>query len=212
MKWRKKEAFFLLPSANYSNYGVPCLDFYFDVFVVVTITISAQAGQKVLNGYRFNFFTNLQEPKLLGFYQITIIPDEPHFWQSVPVSIIRRLIDGNLQPPNTTILQRTEQLTVYEVKKFEEDICKIPISFERYGHSLGSVKKMEDLGIITKRTAEILEFPQPIINQKESKSKKTQAFQLYNEGKKPSDPEVKSLGIKPESAYRYYQNWKKLHE
>ena len=61
---------------------------------------------------------------------------------------------------------------------------------------------MKKVQIIKKRTAEILELPQPIINRKESKSKKAQAFQLFNAGKRPSDFEVKSLGIKPESAYR----------
>ncbi|MFC2013457.1 hypothetical protein ACFLU8_01005 [Chloroflexota bacterium] len=203
-------AFFLLPSANYSFCGIPCLDIYFDVFAVVTVAVSVQAGSKKLNGIPYNFLTNLQEPKFLGFYQIIITPNEPHFWQSVPISIIRALFDGNLEPQNTTILERTDELTVYEVKKFEEDICEIPISFERYCRNLGSFEKMRELGIIKERIAEILELPRPIrINHKESKSKKAQAFQLYNEGKRPSDSEVKSLGIKPESAYRYYQDWKK---
>ncbi len=206
---KPKETFFLLPCANYSHCGVPCLDFYFDVFTVVTIMVSAQAGQKVFNGIPFNFLTNLREPELLGFYQITITPKEPHFWQSIPISIIRALIDGNPEPPGTTILERTDRLTVYEVKKFEEDICEIHISFERYCRSLGSVKKMEELGIIKERTAEILELPQPIINRKESKSKKAKAFALFNQEKRPSDPEVKALGTKPETAYRYYQDWKK---
>ena len=203
-------AFFLLPSANYSHCGIPCLDFYFDVFAVVTITVSAQAGQKVFNGYEFSFLTNLREPELLGFYQITITPNEPDFWQSIPISIIRTLIDGILESPGITILKRTDRLTVYEVKKFEEDICEIPISFERYCRSLGSFEKMRELGIIKERTAEILELPRPIsINHKSGESKKAQAFQLYNQGKRPSNSEVKSLGIKPESAYRYYQDWKK---
>ncbi len=203
-------AFFLLPSANYSHCGVPCLDFYFDVFAVVTITVSAQAGQKVFNGYKFNFLTNLREPELLGFYQRIITPNEPDFWQSIPISIIRALFDGTLQPQGTTMLERTDQSTVYEVKRFEEDICEIPISFERYCRSLGSFKKMRELGVIKERTAEILELPRPIsINHKESKSKKAKAFELFSDGKRPSSPEVKSLGIKPESAYRYYQDWKK---
>jgi len=188
------------------------LDFYFDVFAVATITVSAQAGQKVFNGYKFNFLIDLREPEHLGFYQIIVIPNEPRFWQSVPLTILRALIDGNLQPPGTTILQRTDRLTVYEVKKFEEDICEIPISFEQYCRSLGSVEKMKEVQIIKERTAEILEPLRPIsINHKESKSKKAQAFELFNEGKRPSDSEVKSLGIKPESAYRYYQAWKKAN-
>jgi len=209
---KPKATFFLLPDAHYSHCGVPCLDFYFDVFAVISFVVSAQAGQKVFNGYKFNFLNNLREPKPLGIYKIIITSNEPHFWQSVPIGIIHALVGGNLQPPNTTILQRTDQLTVYEVKKFEEDICEIPISFERYCRSLGSVKKMEELGIIKKRTAEILELPQPIINQKESKSKKAQAFALFSQGKRPGDGEVKYLGIKPNSAYRYYQDWKKAQD
>jgi hypothetical protein len=203
-------AFFSLPSANYSHCGVPCLDFYFDVFAVVTITVLAQAGQKVFNGYKFIFLTNLREPELLGFYQITITPNEPDFWQSIPISIIRALIDGNPEPPGTTILERTDELTMYEVKKFKEDICAIHISFERYCRSLRSFEKMRELGIIKERTAEILELPRSIsINYKDSKSKKAKAFALFSHGNRPGAPEVKSLGIKPKSAYRYYQDWKK---
>lgn len=42
-------------------------------------------------------------------------------------------------------------------------------------------------------------------------SKKARAFQLFSEGKRPGDAKVKSLGIKPSTAYRYYQHWKKAH-
>jgi len=138
----KSVPFFLTIYTHYAFYVVPCLDIYFDVFAVVTVTVLVQAGQKLFNGYKFNFLTGLREPKHLGFYSITVIPNEPHFWQSVPLTILCALIDGNLQPPGTTILKRTDQLTVYEVKKFEEDICEIPISFEQYCRSLGSVEKM----------------------------------------------------------------------
>jgi len=74
-------------------------------------------------------------------------------------------------------------------------------------------EKMKEAQIINERTAEMLEPLQPIsINHKESKSKKAQAFQLFNADKRPSDSEVKSLGIKPETAYRYYQDWKKIKD
>jgi hypothetical protein len=39
---------------------------------------------------------------------------------------------------------------------------------------------------------------------------KDRVFRLFDEGKRPGDPEVKSLGIKPNTAYRYYQEWKKI--
>ena len=39
-------------------------------------------------------------------------------------------------------------------------------------------------------------------------SKKQQAFELFSQGKRPSDPEVKSLGLKSKSLYNYYQEFK----
>ena len=41
-------------------------------------------------------------------------------------------------------------------------------------------------------------------------TKKDQAFSLFDQGKKPSDPEVKALDLAPKSRYNYYQIWKKL--
>jgi hypothetical protein len=40
-------------------------------------------------------------------------------------------------------------------------------------------------------------------------SKKTKAFALFDQGFKPSNPEVKSLGLKPKSTHNYFQLWKK---
>jgi hypothetical protein len=37
------------------------------------------------------------------------------------------------------------------------------------------------------------------------------AFALFDEGRRPSDTEVKALGLKSRSTYCYYQQWKKLH-
>ena len=36
-------------------------------------------------------------------------------------------------------------------------------------------------------------------------------FVLFDEGKKPSDPDVKALDIKSKSTYSYYKQWKRLH-
>ena len=41
-------------------------------------------------------------------------------------------------------------------------------------------------------------------------SKKQKAFKLFDQGKKPRDQEIKSLGLKSKSTYNYYQEWKKL--
>lgn len=40
-------------------------------------------------------------------------------------------------------------------------------------------------------------------------SKKNEAFRLFGEGKKPSDPEVKALGLSAKTRYNYYQEYKK---
>lgn len=39
-------------------------------------------------------------------------------------------------------------------------------------------------------------------------SKKQKAFEWFNQGKRPSDPEVKGLGLSPKTRYNYYQEWK----
>lgn len=42
-----------------------------------------------------------------------------------------------------------------------------------------------------------------------AESAKKQAFALFDQGKRPKDPEVKALRIKPKSTYSYFQEWKK---
>jgi len=38
------------------------------------------------------------------------------------------------------------------------------------------------------------------------------AFELFDQGKRPSNPEVKALGLKTKTTYNYFQDWKKLGE
>ena len=40
-------------------------------------------------------------------------------------------------------------------------------------------------------------------------SKKDEAFRLFGEGKRPSDPEVKALGLRAKTRYNYFQEYKK---
>jgi len=40
-------------------------------------------------------------------------------------------------------------------------------------------------------------------------SKKEQAFELFSQGKRPSDPELKALGMKNKTLYSYFQDFKK---
>jgi hypothetical protein len=41
-------------------------------------------------------------------------------------------------------------------------------------------------------------------------SGKARAFMLFDEGKRPSDSELKATKLKPQILYRYYQEWKHL--
>lgn len=40
-------------------------------------------------------------------------------------------------------------------------------------------------------------------------SKKDKAFELFDEGKNPSSPEVKALKLKGSTKYNYYSEWLK---
>ena len=40
-------------------------------------------------------------------------------------------------------------------------------------------------------------------------SKKERAFELFRQGKKPSDPELKALGLKNKTVYAYYEDFKR---
>jgi len=44
------------------------------------------------------------------------------------------------------------------------------------------------------------------------KAAKAVAFALFDQGKRPSNSEVKALGLKPETTYKYFQEWKKQGE
>ncbi|KKN59498.1 hypothetical protein LCGC14_0541120 [marine sediment metagenome] len=43
-----------------------------------------------------------------------------------------------------------------------------------------------------------------------AETRKELALALFDQGKRPSDPEVKALGLKPKTCYNYFQDWKKL--
>lgn len=47
-----------------------------------------------------------------------------------------------------------------------------------------------------------------IVKNHSKMSKKENVFVLFDQGKRPSDPEVKELGIKSATLYRYFQSWK----
>lgn len=227
--WR---SYFLLPSADYSLEGVPCLDFMFDVFAVVEIRVWLKPGQKKFGDYIFDlpwreekgYSVLLQEPEFLGCYYLVLTPEELggySFWQNIPLVLLKGLLNGQTKPKGIAISEALDDSITYRVPKFKERVT-IPDSFACYLRSIGSIEEMVRMGIITEKIAGILEseLGELAVERetsslegriKQRDSKKAKAFALFSEGKRPSDSEVKSLGIKPESTYRYYQDWKKAH-
>ena len=223
-------SYFLLPSAKYSLDGTPCLDFIFEVFAVVEVRVSLKPGEKTFGSYSFNlpwreekgYSVVLRESELLGYHYFVLVPEDLggyKFWQTIPLVLILGLMSGNTEPAGTTILGVSESVTTYKIKNFKQEVT-IPISFENYLKKIGNIDQMVNLGILNRRVANVIqgkliklvsEHRVPFLEEKMKRkdSKKAQAFKLFNEGKRPSDSEVKSLGIKPESSYRYYQQWKK---
>jgi len=169
-----------------------------------------------------NYSVLLQEPKLLGYYYLVLKPEELGgytFWQTIPLVLLNWLLEGGTKPPGITISEALNDSITYKVQKFKEEV-DIPDKFANYLRSIGSIDGMASMGIIIEKVAGIIKSEvgglkvggKASLSEEKLKrkdSKKGKALELFSEGKRPSDPEVKSLGIKPESAYRYYQQWKK---
>lgn len=107
----------------------------------------------------------------------------------------------------------------YEVEGFEEEV-EIPTQFAEYLERIGSIDEMVGMGVMTEKVGNIvkaalgeLEVKRKIPPTREKAggrvSMKEKAFRLFDEGKRPSDPDLKTLNIKPNTVYRYYQQWKK---
>jgi hypothetical protein len=97
----------------------------------------------------------------------------------------------------------------------------VPDQFVEYLTSIGNIDEMINMGIMTEKVGSIVkaaladgpaESGAPPAREHAARrgSMKERAFRLFDQGRRPSDPEVKALGIKPNSVYRYYQNGKKL--
>jgi hypothetical protein len=133
---------------------------------------------------------------------------------------LKGLLNGEERPDGSRIVAATGDVITYRVEGFEEEV-EVPNSFAEYLKSVGSIDKMIGMGVMTGKVGSVvkaavdeLEVKRkiPSATQKAARrdSIKERAFRLFDEGKRPSDPEVKALGIKPSTAYRYYQEWKKL--
>ncbi|MFO7996193.1 MAG: hypothetical protein R6U93_03465 [Dehalococcoidia bacterium] len=223
--------YYPLPSASYSLEEVPCLDFDFDIFAAAYAEVWLRPRKISFDGYEFvlpwmkdkNGLPLLEKPKFLGYYYLLILRPEDlggHvFWESIPLALLRGLFNGEARPEGVTILAATDGVITYRVQGLEEEV-EVPDKFAAYLKSIGNMDKMIGMGIMTERVGNIVKaavgelevkpkIPPATEKAGRRHSIKERAFQLFDAGKRPGDPDVKALGIKPNTAYRYYQEWKK---
>lgn len=222
--------YYPLPSASYSFKQVPCLDFSFDIFAAICAEVWLKPGKKSFDGFEFslpsieekNGLSLLKSPRFLGYYYSISRPEELNahvFWKSIPLILLRGLLNGEIRPEGMTILAASDEGVTYRIPTLEDEIT-IPNAFADYLRMIGTIDQMISMNILTKKVASIVKSELVGLAQKcevsSSKervkgqdTKKARVCQLFDRGKRPSDPEVKALGIKPDTAYRYYQDWKK---
>ena len=155
-----------MPSAKYSFEGVPCLDFVFDVFTVVEARVWLKPMQKTFGDYVFKLpwreekgcSVLLQEPEFLGYDYVVLTPKDIGgyvSWESIPLVLIKGLMNGELQPAGTTILAASENGRTYRIKNFKEEIM-IPRSFENYLKKIGNIEQMVNIGIVGQEVANVI--------------------------------------------------------
>ena len=203
--------------------------FTFDVFAIVETDVWLKPGQKEFNGYVFDFplregkeSSSVKTKEFLGYYHLILTPEEFggwSFWQNIPLVLFKGLLSGETRPSGTVITSASNDEMTYEVEGFEEEV-EIPTQFAEYLERIGSIHEMVGMGVMTEKVGNIitaalgeLEVRHKISQTREKArrkdSMKQRVFGLFDEGKRPSDSEVKALGIKPNTVYRYYQDWKK---
>jgi len=222
-----------LPSAEYSFEGVPCLDFCFDIFSVAYAGIWLKPGELTFGNYVYNLpWRNekghpvpLKEPEFLGYYYIVLTPEDLGgyvFWQSIPLLLLKGLLSGETKPSGTTISSASDGLTAYKVPKFKEEVA-IPDSFAGYLRNIGSIGEMAKLGVMAEKVLGIakseidklkIEHEASVLEEKAKGkyTKKEKAFQLFSEGKGPSSPEVKALGLHKSTRFKYFNQYQVLHK
>jgi len=222
--------YYPLPSASYSSKEVPSLNFGFDVFAVAYAEVWLRPANTSLDGYEFllpwiedeNGLPLLDKPKFLGYYYSVLRPEDlgGHvFLESIPLVLLKGLLNGEARPDGCAILAASDSNTTYRVQGFGGEV-DVPDKFAEYLKSIGNMDKMIDMGVMTEKVGNIVkaalgemaakhEIPQAQERAVRTDNMKRRMFGLFDEGRRPGDPEVKALGLKPNSTYRYYQEWKK---
>jgi hypothetical protein len=227
-----RRIYFPLPSAEYSLEGVPCLDFMFDVYAVVEIRVWLKPGQKKFGDYIFDlpwrggkgYSVLLQEPKFLGYYYLVLTPEDLGgyvFWQSIPLLLLRGLLGGETKPSGFTISATSDTAFTYKIPKFKEEVT-IPDSFAGYLKSVGGIDEMANMGIMTEKVTGVFKSELSELKEHEALSlkgrdkgkdtKKARAFRFFSEGKGPSSPEVKALGLHKSTRFKYYNQYQAVYK
>jgi hypothetical protein len=222
--------YYPLPSASYEFEEVPSLDFSFDVFAVAYAEVWLRPANISVDGYEFllpwikdeNDVPLLKKPKFLGYYYLILGPKDFGScvsWESIPLLLLKGLLNGEAKPDGSTILAATNSAITYRVEGLQGEV-EVPDKFAEYLKSIGSTDEMVRTGIMTEKVGNVVRTALAELEAKRKNppaaettgrrdSIKGKAFQLFDQGKRPGDPEVKALGLKPNTAYRYYQEWKK---
>lgn len=145
---------FALPRAEYSlEWGVPCLDFGFELHLVVELElIEVKEFKDQFYGYEI---TAEFSGETLGRIYRIFEPDPPYsYWQTIPLSFVKSLLHGELLPDGAEVLSSGSGFTEYEVEDFQ---VTIPDNFANYLVVVDKKGGLAKLGIIDKKTASILE-------------------------------------------------------
>jgi len=219
-----------LPIATYRLEEGPCIGVGFEVFAAARSEIWLRPRNKNINGYDFvlplveegNNLIQLDSPKFTAYHHLILTPEELGgyvFWRSIPLILFEGLLSGKARPDGCTISAASDSVTTYRVQGFKKEV-DVPDEFAEYLKSIGSIDEMIAVGVMSKKIGSIVKVALGEVEAKHETppirgkvmrrdSMKKMAFRLFDQGRRPSDPEVRELGIKPNSAYRYYQQWKK---
>jgi len=222
--------YFPLPTANYRFEKAPCIDISFDIFAAACAEVWLKPVKKSFNGYEFALpwmedssgLVPLEKPRFLGYYHLILAPEDLGGyvrWESIPSVLLKGLLNGETKPDGCTISAASNSVTTYRVQGFDKEV-EVPDEFVDYLKSISSIDEMVGMGIMTEKVGNIVKAALGEVEAKRETSParekagrrdsiKQRAFRLFDEGKRPSDPEVRALGIKPNSTYRYHQAWKK---
>ncbi len=224
--------YFPLPSISYSFEGIPCLDFNFDIFATAYGRVLLKPKEKTFGICRFNLpaekegnvLVPLEEPRLLGYFHVLLTPEDLDGYvpfEAIPLVLFNWLLKDGAKPAGVTISAASDGIITYKFANFKGEVT-MPDKFADCLKNIGSFDDLLNMGWVSEKVANIAgsqlgesKVEQEVAPQKKDKIErkdtgKAKAFKLFDEGKRPSDRDVKATKIKPQILYRYYQEWKHL--